>query len=70
MPLKPDPTSDFSLTDLNVDKQGTTTAEVDDDSESGSRSVSARQRDKAPIATDDHGSFLLRDSFKIQGGSQ
>jgi hypothetical protein len=67
MPPKPDPTTDFSLTELNVDKQGTTTAEVDDVSESGSRSVSARQRDKASIATDDHGSFLLRDSFKIEG---
>ena len=66
MPTKPDPRTDFSLTEQSADNQGTTTEEVDV-SEAGSGSVSTRKRDKASTATDDHGSFLLRDRLKNRG---
>lgn len=69
MPNEPDKRSDFSLTELIADNQGAT--EEVDIPESGPASVSTRERDETSTATDDHGSFLMRDSFKKkEGGSQ
>ena len=66
---KPDPTGDFSLEELDTAVYPMVTEEVDTP-ESGSGRVSAADRDKASTATEEHGSFLLRDSFGGQGQSK
>ena len=68
MANKPDARSDFSVTDQEATSQKTT--EEVDPVASGSAKVSAPDGDKASTATDDHGSFLLRDSFASQGHSK
>ena len=65
MANEPDKRSDFLTTESEAGYQMPT--EEVDTLESPSRSVLGPDRDKASAATDDHGTFLLRDSFASRG---
>lgn len=66
---KRDPRGGFSLEELATADYPVVTEEVDTP-ESGAGRMAAPDRGEASPATEEHGSFLLRDSFGGQGVSK